>query len=241
MIVSPMEQPYPQGILFTGQEQDFFSIGKLSHWAMLCNSCTMSEPTLRESKRQATGTALAQSAFDLAQERGVDGFTLDEVAARAGYSRRTFANYYTGKEDAIVAVAVERVVHALDTTPDDDLPLVEWLHAVARQQLSGGLLDILQQLRSLSEGHPPLRPHLLQVQRLIRQSALDAILMRRDVSPINAHLLVGAAYGALTSVLEGHITIRPAEAPERSSHEGAPSMTLDSFLNLTFAHLRDGF
>lgn len=171
----------------------------------------------------------------------MDGFTLDEVAARAGYSRRTFANHYTSKEDAIVAVAVERVAHALDTTPDENLPLVDWLHAVARQQLSGGLLDVLQQLRSLSEGHPPLRPHLLQVQRLIRQSALDAILTRRDISPINAHLLVGAAYGALTSVLEGHIAISSADSPEHFSQGDEPSMTLDSFLNLTFAHLRDGF
>lgn len=203
----------------------------------------MNEPNLREAKRRATATALAQAAFDLALDRGVDGFTIDEVASRAGYSRRTFANYYSGKEDALVAVAVERVAHALDTTPDENLPLVEWLHAVARQQLNDGLLSVLQDLRTLSEGHPPLRPHVLQVQRLIRQSALDAVLARGDVSPIHAYLLVGAAYGALTSVLEGHISIRPAGTSEdgRSLSSSEPSMTLDSFLNLTFAHLRDGF
>lgn len=203
----------------------------------------MSEPSLRESKRRATAIALAQSAYDLALELGVDGFTIDEVASRAGFSRRTFANYYSSKEDAIVAVAVERVVQALDTIPDDELPLVEWLHAVARQQLNDGLLSVLQKLRTLSEGHPPLRPHVLQVQRLIRQSALDAVLARRNVSPIHAHLLVGAAYGALTSVLEGHISIRPADTSEddHGSSASEPNMTLDSFLNLTFAHLRNGF
>lgn len=184
---------------------------------------------------------LAQTAFDLAREHGVDGFTIDDLAARAGYSRRTFANYYSGKEAAIVAVAIERVVHALDTTPDENLPLVEWLHSVARQQLSDGLLSVLQELRTLSEGYPPLRPHVLQVQRLIRQSALDVVLARGDVSPIHAHLLVGAAYGALTSVLEGHIIVRPEDSPEPSDQETAPTMTLNSFLNLTFAHLRDGF
>lgn len=203
----------------------------------------MSAPTLRDTKRRATATALAQSAFDLACERGVDGFTLEEVATRAGYSRRTFANYYFGKEDAIVAVAVERVVHALDTTPDEDLPLVDWLHAVARQQLSGGLLEVLQELRTLAEDHPPLRPHLLQVQRLIRQTALDAVLARHDVNPIDAHLLVGAAYGALTAVLEGHISIEPEGSLPHgpATHGDEPSMTLDSFLNRTFTHLRDGF
>lgn len=170
----------------------------------------------------------------------MDGFTIDDVASRAGYSRRTFANYYSGKEDAIVAVAAERVTHALDTTPDVGLPLVDWLHEVARLQLSDGLLVVLQELRVMSEGHPPLRPHVLQVQRLIRQSALDAVLSRRDISTIHAHLLVGAAYGALTSVLEGHISIR-SHGDSPNTHQAESSMTLDSFLNLTFAHLRDGF
>ncbi len=55
--------------------------------------------SLRETKRRTTARALAQAAFDLAVERGVDSFTIDEVAARAGYSRRTFANHYAGKEE----------------------------------------------------------------------------------------------------------------------------------------------
>ena len=240
MVICPAYHT-PQGIALPRSGQWGYPMGKLSHWAISCNTGAVSETNLRESKRRATASALAQAAFDLALDRGVDGFTIDELAARAGYSRRTFANYYSGKEDAIVAVAVERVVHALDTTPDENLPLVEWLHAVARQQLSDGLLNVLQELRTLSEEYPPLRPHVLQVQRLIRQTALDAVLNRRDVSPIHAHLLVGAAYGALTSVLEGHISIRSHDSPESPGHETEPSMTLDSFLNLTFAHLRDGF
>src|SRR5680860_482107 len=175
--------------------------------------------SLRETKRRATARALAQAAFDLALERGVDGFTIDEVAARAGYSRRTFANHYAGKEEAIVGVAAERVRHALDTPPDDELSLVDWLQAVARQQLSGGLLMVLGDLRVLAERHPPLRPHLLEVQRCIRETARDAVLARVEGpgSRIYAHLLVGAAYGALTCVLDGHIPVRlpatPAQDP----------------------------
>lgn len=197
---------------------------------------------MRETKRQATALALAQAAFDLARERGVDGFTIDEVATRAGYSRRTFANHYAGKEEAIVAVAAEQVRHALDTAPDNDLPLLAWLHAVARKQLSEGLLLVLRDLRSLAENHPPLRPHVLEVQRLIRETALQAVLNRLDKpsSRVYARLLVGAAYGALTSVLEGQTPVRFTEVSEPST-VGDGAMTLDDFLDLTFTHLRTGF
>ncbi len=209
--------------------------------------------SLRETKRRATARALAQAAYDLALERGVDGFTIDEVAARAGYSRRTFANHYAGKEEAIVGVAHERVRNALDTPPDDELSLVDWLQAVARQQLSGGLLLVLRDLHTLSEGHPSLRPHLLEVQRSIRETARDAVLARVDGpgSRIYAHLLVGAAYGALTSVLDGHVPIRlpSTPPPSTSPHEAGPhdssddetDLTLEDFVDLTFTHLRNGF
>ncbi len=213
----------------------------------------MTETSLREVKRRATASALAQAAFDLARERGVDGFTIDEVAARAGYSRRTFANHYAGKEEAIVAVASERVRHALDAAPDEDLPIIDWLQSVARQQLSDGLLMVLRDLRVLAERHPPLRPHLLEVQRGIRETARDAVLARFDGpgSRVYAHLLVGAAYGALTCVLDGHIPVRlPAASTQDRAHDSAvdgtgeedtSAMTLEDFVDLTFTHLRDGF
>ena len=229
-------------------------VGKFARWAIMCHSCGVTEMSLRETKRRATARALAQAAFDLARERGVDGFTIDEVAARAGYSRRTFANHYSGKEEAIVAVAAERVRHALDTAPDEDLPLVDWLQAVARQQLSDGLLLALRDLRVLAERHPPLRPHLLEVQRRIRETARDAVLARVEGrgSRIYAHLLVGAAYGALTCVLDGHIPVRLPESPapdptqlngteSEAESESEAEMTLEDFVDLTFDHLREGF
>ncbi|MHB8891727.1 MAG: TetR/AcrR family transcriptional regulator [Candidatus Limnocylindrales bacterium] len=204
----------------------------------------MTENGLREAKRKATAHALAQTAFELARERGVDGFTIDEVAARAGYSRRTFANHYAGKEEAIIAVATEQVRHALDIIPDDDLPLVDWLHEVARQQLTGGLLTVLRELRILAADNPSLRPHLLEVQRRIRETAREAVIARLDgrAGRAYAHLLVGAAYGALTVVLEGHIPIRLEDAPTLASAPGIEAeMTLDEFLDRAFTYLRTGF
>ena len=221
---------------------DRYPISKFAQWATKWHSCSVTEMSLREAKRRATARALARAAFDLARERGVDGFTIDEVTDRAGYSRRTFANHYAGKEEAIVAVATEQVRHALDTAPDGDLPLVDWLQAVARKQLSDGLLVALRELRVLAESHSPLRPHLLEVQRCIRETARDAVMARVDGrgSRIYAHLLVGAAYGALTCVLDGHIPVRLPGSPTDGATDGA-DMTLEDFVDLTFTHLREGF
>lgn len=214
----------------------------------MCHPCCVSQISLRETKRRATARALAQVAFDLACERGVDGFTIEEVAARAGYSRRTFANHYSCKEEAIVGVAAERVRDALDAAPDEDLPLVDWLQSVARRQLSDGLLMVLRDLRILSEAHPSLRPYLLEVQRSIRETAREAVLARVDGpgGRVYAHLLVGAAYGALTCVLDGHIPIRlptsaqqPLNLQQAGADEGA--LTLEEFVDRTFTHLRNGF
>lgn len=204
----------------------------------------MSVTGLREAKREATAQALARASFDLARERGLDGFTLDDVVDRAGYSRRTFANHYTCKEEAVVAVAAEQVLDALDAVPDSDLSLVDWLQAVARQQLTGGLLEVLRELRVLADAHPSLRPHLLQVQSDIREAARAAVIARVEgrAGRIYAHLLVGAAYGALTCVLDGHLPVRlDGQADPPGSKGGEAPLTVDEFLTTTFTHLRSGF
>ncbi|TYL51682.1 TetR family transcriptional regulator [Nocardioides sp. BGMRC 2183] len=52
--------------------------------------------------RRRTAARIVRSAQDLTEERGLDGFTMDEVAAAAGVSRRTLFNYVDGKLDAVL-------------------------------------------------------------------------------------------------------------------------------------------
>jgi AcrR family transcriptional regulator len=202
----------------------------------------MTDLGLREAKRRATAHALAEAAFELAVERGVDGFTIDDVASRAGYSRRTFANHFSCKEEAITGLAVERLREGLETLPPmpDDTPLLEWLMALARHQLSGGMLPLLQQLRQLAREHHGLEPYLADVQLQIRRMAQDAVTARAgsNVSRLSSHILVGAAYGALMSVLDGRVPIRLPGDPEPPS---ADAVTVDEFLGTVFTHLRRGF
>ena len=81
---------------------------------------------MRDLKREATAQALAEAAFELTRERGLFGFVTADVVERAGYSRRTFANHFSCKEEAVAAVAFGGVDDASAILADlpDDLPLL---------------------------------------------------------------------------------------------------------------------
>lgn len=57
--------------------------------------------SLRDVRKRETIRALTDTARRLTIERGFSGFTVDEVCAEAGVSRRTFFNYFASKENAV--------------------------------------------------------------------------------------------------------------------------------------------
>src|SRR5439155_17234363 len=61
------------------------------------------------SKKQATSKALRDAALRLALECGPDNVRVDDIAEAAGVSPRTYNNYFSSREQAIVAaVTAER-------------------------------------------------------------------------------------------------------------------------------------
>ncbi len=62
-----------------------------------------SEPGLRERKRQQTRERLTRAAMALFLERGFETTTLDDIAAAADISRRSFFHYFASKEDVVFA------------------------------------------------------------------------------------------------------------------------------------------
>lgn len=69
---------------------------------------------LRERKKAATRLALHEAAVRLAVERGIDGLTVDAIADGAMVSRRTFSNYFAGKEKALLYGDQRRLNQLLD-------------------------------------------------------------------------------------------------------------------------------
>jgi len=67
---------------------------------------------LRERKKLETRDALANAAMRLALERGLDGLRVEDIAAEANVSMRTFNNYFASKQEALAARYVDRMRHA---------------------------------------------------------------------------------------------------------------------------------
>lgn len=69
---------------------------------------------LRERKKRETRVALSWAAIRLAVEHGVDNVRVEDIAAAAGVSPRTFRNYFSSKAEAIAARHVDRALVIAD-------------------------------------------------------------------------------------------------------------------------------
>jgi AcrR family transcriptional regulator len=69
---------------------------------------------LRERKKQQTRAALGWAALHLAVERGLAGVTVEDIAAEADVSPRTFNNYFANKYEAIVWRHLDRFARIAD-------------------------------------------------------------------------------------------------------------------------------
>jgi len=57
----------------------------------------------RERKKMAARTHILSTAIELFSRRGIDAVTIDEIAAAADVGKGTIYNYFTAKEDIVVA------------------------------------------------------------------------------------------------------------------------------------------
>jgi AcrR family transcriptional regulator len=73
---------------------------------------------LRERKKRATRTLIADTAMRLFAERGFDQTTVAEVAEAAGVSVKTVFNYFPAKEDLFFDKDEEVKQHWLDAVAD---------------------------------------------------------------------------------------------------------------------------
>jgi AcrR family transcriptional regulator len=72
------------------------------------------EVALRERKRRETRAALSLAAIRLCVQRGWGEVTVDDIAAAANVSPRTFRNYFSTKAEAVAAGHLERMLRIAD-------------------------------------------------------------------------------------------------------------------------------
>jgi len=97
-------------------------------------------PGLRERKKESTRRVLREAALRLALEHGPDNVRVDDIAEAAGVSPRTYNNYFSSREQAIVAAVTAdreaRVAVAVAARPAG-VPLSEAVTDAVVDQYAG--------------------------------------------------------------------------------------------------------
>ena len=129
---------------------------------------------LRERRRRETTLEICQAALDLFEQKGVARTTVDEIAARAGVSARTFFRLAGTKEDAVF-IDDERFVSALAEVGADGDDI---------GTLTRALRDVFALELARLHADPRARERFLRVRRLIghEPSLLGAAIRRETTS-----------------------------------------------------------
>ncbi|WP_146168996.1 TetR/AcrR family transcriptional regulator [Actinoplanes italicus] len=148
-------------------------------------------PGRREIKRRQTRLALITAALRLADERGVDRVTTEEISAAAEVSPRTFFNYFATKEHALVGDPLEDCPAPV-LKP---LPLLDALLdalAPAFEQIQGDRDLWLLRMRVIS-ANPQLLPLLIAAAASAEQRLAQAIADQTGLAPDHPRPQVAAA------------------------------------------------
>ncbi|PRX96728.1 TetR family transcriptional regulator [Allonocardiopsis opalescens] len=168
---------------------------------------------LRERKKQQTRTALSWAAIRLSVERGVDKVRVEDIAAEAGVSLRTFRNYFAGKAEAIAARHVDRallIADELRARPAAE-PLWEAIANAVRARFALEQEGERPPDRRWTDGvrlmvtEPSLRGELFKANAVAEAALARAVAERTGTDP-DADMyprLVAAAVGAAITVAMG--------------------------------------
>jgi len=164
---------------------------------------------LRERKKLHTRRTIADAAFALAVEHGVDGVLVEEIAERAFVSPRTLSNYFPSKEAAIVAAGeddLSLLADALRERPADEAPITS-LRTLLSAGVRGWTPDEIAALRAkerLIDEHPALLPHRMAQYDGLEDAIRVAIAQRMEVDPETAthpRLVAGAAVSVVKTAI----------------------------------------
>jgi AcrR family transcriptional regulator len=162
---------------------------------------------LRERNKLRRAERITQAALRLFAERGFDGATIDEIAAAADVSRRTFFRYFARKEDVILGwkrQMADELREAIDARPAEEPPLDAAHRALAT--VAAGYSDqpeLTLGLLRLFESGPALHPQAdyqawdaVLTEGLGRRMGVDPA---RDPAP---RLLATVGFAVLTATVQ---------------------------------------
>jgi AcrR family transcriptional regulator len=162
---------------------------------------------LRERKKQETRKALSQAASRLVLERGLENVLVEDIAAAANVSPRTFNNYFSSKLEAICAIPMDRAKEigaTLRARPADE-PLWDALTAAVHQHYEGADQTPdetqMRRIRAVSLS-PAVRGETPKINAAMQRALAEAIADRTgtDVDQDMLPMILAGAVTAATSV-----------------------------------------
>jgi len=184
---------------------------------------------LRERKKAETRTALSWAAIHLTVERGLDNVKVEDIAAAAGVSPRTFNNYFASKAEAIVSRHLDRsrrTAGALRARPSGE-PLWPAIIAAALAQFEPGpevdampMTDQAQWIAGLRImlAEPALQGELLRAGALAAAEIAAAVAERTGTDPkqdMYPHLVAAAVVAAENVAVQQYLRADPPVAIDR--------------------------
>jgi AcrR family transcriptional regulator len=161
-------------------------------------------PGLRERRKALTAAELEAAAYRLFGERGFDNVTVDDIAAEADVSRRTFFRYFASKEDVLLAdhfVQLARLREAMAARPPDE-PIVTALRN-AVLSLTSDFEERKEKViirARLMRDTPSLQARSLVHQKLWEDAMQEMVADRLGVAPVKDLRPGGVAAAALAAM-----------------------------------------
>ncbi|MET7329673.1 TetR family transcriptional regulator [Nonomuraea sp. NPDC005650] len=151
---------------------------------------------LRERKKAETRTAVHEATLRLAIEHGLDNVTVEAIADAANISRRTFSNYFDGKEEALLHGDEQRLLELVRRVREQPAELSAW------QALRGALdifdtenggLDREWLVRArLVMRHPSLLGRQLASRMRLEKELIQAVAGREQAGGVDPTVIAAA-------------------------------------------------